>query len=107
MSWIDDLLKQDEIDDAREKSYLREHLEEAQNARLTDEDLQFVLDAIVEYYATSDVLDQAPDKNGEITIDGEAIAAYVIQKAQDERHSPFNPEDIIDIVALDMDYDNE
>ena len=61
MAWIDDLLKQDEVNDAREKVYIREHLEGEQNARLSDDDLQFMLDAIAEYYATSQVLDQKPD----------------------------------------------
>ena len=45
MAWIDDLLKQDEVNDAREKVYIREHLEGEQNARLSDDDLQFMLDA--------------------------------------------------------------
>ena len=106
MAWIDDLLKQDEVNDAREKAYIREHLEGEQNARLSDDDLQFMLDAIAEYYATSQVLDQKPDHNGEITVHGEDIVAFIIQKNRDEACLPLATEDIMDIVALDMEYDD-
>ena len=93
MAWIDDLLKQDEVNDAREKVYIREHLEGEQNARLSDDDLQFMLDAIAEYYATSQV-------------HGEDIVAFIIQKNRDEACLPLATEDIMDIVALDMEYDD-
>jgi hypothetical protein len=52
------------------------------------------------------VLDQKPDHNGEITVHGEDIVAFIIQKNRDEACLPLATEDIMDIVALDMEYDD-
>jgi hypothetical protein len=101
MASLEEELRQDELDDAREKAYFRQNLSQEQNARLTDDDLQLILDTIVEYYATSGIFDNA---NGDVDVDAEAVAQYVMEKTAAEKHSPFDKDDLTDIVVLELDY---
>ena len=101
MTALEEELRQDEQDDAKEKAYFRANLTKEQNARLTDDDLQLILDAIIEYYATSGIFD---NDDGDIYVDVEKTAEFVAQKVSDEGHIPFAGDDLMKIVMLELDY---
>lgn len=101
MASLEEELRQDEIDDAKEKAYFRQNLSQEQNARLTDDDLQLILDAIAEYYAMSGIFDNA---GGDIDVDAEEVAQFIIEKTAEENHPPFVEDDLIRIIMLELDY---
>ena len=78
----DDELMMDAADDARVVDYIRTHIPQELQERLTDETLYYLLDVLVEYYADSDLLDAEPDDEGFVSIDVDAIAediAFVVE----------------------------
>lgn len=107
MSWIEEGLEQDEIEDAREIAFFREHLSSVVSEQFTDDALHFILDSIAAYYAFSGILDQAPaGPDGQIDIDCEKIADYIIQQAEKELGTQLYRDGVVQIVMLDMDYNN-
>lgn len=104
MAVLDDELMQDAEDDARTIAFIRNYLPQDLKEKFTDEELYYFLDLIVEYYATSGVLDSIPDKNGYIDIDEDAIVDYVVKKAKKENMGDYSSEDILFVVQGEMEY---
>jgi len=104
MASFEEELLQDAIDDAREIAYFRAHLPADLAARFSDAEMQFVLDKITEYYATSGVLDTLPTKGDALEIDEEKVAEYVVHAAEKEKCGPLMMEDVLQIVILEADY---
>ena len=57
MASLDEELLQDAEDDARAVAFIQSRLPENLKAKFTEEVLYYFLDLIVDYYATTDVLD--------------------------------------------------
>ncbi|HIY36032.1 MAG TPA: hypothetical protein H9972_04835, partial [Candidatus Paraprevotella stercorigallinarum] len=70
----------------------------------TDEELYYFLDVIVDYYATSGVLDAEPDKDGYITIDEEKVVDYVVKQAKKDKMGDFDPDDVLWVVQGEMEF---
>ena len=104
MSNIDDELLKDAEDDAKTIAFIQNYLPQELKEKFTEEELYYFLDLIVEYYATSGVLDQTPDKNGYIDIDADKISAYIVEKAKKENMGNFAKEDILFVVQGEMEY---
>ncbi len=105
MAILDDELMQDAQDDARAVEYITSHLPQELREQLTEEQLYYFLDLIVEYYAQSGILDAEPDEDGYVDIDGEEVAAYIARKAKKEGIGEFSPEDLLFVVQAEMDYE--
>lgn len=105
-SFEDELLLEAE-DDARAVEYIRQHLPQEMQEKISDDQLYYFLDLIVEYYAESGVLDATPDKEGYIEIDEEAIASYLVEKSKKEGIGEFDVEDLLFVVQFEMDYREE
>lgn len=106
MSTIDDYLK-DEEDDARTVAFIRNYLPQELKEKFSDDELYYFLDVIVDYYATSGILDQEADEDGCIEIDQEAIAQHLAQTAEKEGMGKFLPEDLMFVVEAELEYGNE
>lgn len=104
---IDEELLQDAAHDAACVAYIQNHLPQELQEKFTEENLYYFIDLIVEYYAESGILDAAPDAEGYVEIDGEAIANYVVQKAKKEKVGDFDPEEIILVVGAQLDFEEE
>ncbi|MEG1580317.1 MAG: hypothetical protein RR386_03545 [Bacteroidaceae bacterium] len=104
MSNLDDELLKDAEDDAKTVAFIQNYLPQELKEKFSEDQIYYILDVIVEYYATSGVLDATPDKNGYIDIDAEAITAYVVMKARDEKMGTFLPEEVLFIVQGEMEY---
>lgn len=104
---IEEELLQDAAYDAAAVAYIRQHLPQELQELLTEEQLYYFLDLIIEYYAESGILDAEPDAEGYIDIDGEAIAAYLAQKAKKEGIGDFRAEDLLFVVQAQMDFEEE
>ena len=72
--------------------------------KITEDELYYFLDLIVDYYAESGVLDATPDKDGFVEIDTEAIANHLSAKAAKEGVGKFSPEDLLFVVQAELDY---
>jgi hypothetical protein len=104
MSDFDDELLKDAEDDRLTVEFIRHYLPQDVKPHFTDEDLYYLLDLIVEYYANSGILDAEPDKDGYIDIDIEAITQHLAAQAEKDKMGPFDPEDLRWVVEGEMEY---
>lgn len=99
-------LLQDAADDARAVEFIKNYLPQDVKGKFTDEELFYFLDVIVDYYATSDILENAvPDEEGFIDIDLEEIVKYVVEQAHKDKVGDFDPEDVMWVVQGEAEFD--
>lgn len=106
MASIDEELIYDAEEDARIVSFIQTALPTDLKETFSEDDIYYFLDVMAEYYAESGILEQQPDKDGFVEIDLEKVAAYMAQKARKEGIGTFNPDDLLFIVQLHMDYED-
>ena len=104
MASIDEELLRDEEENRRERAYIRERLPMDTKDKFSDEELQWMLDTLVEYYVTSGVLDSDAD---ELDIDLEQAAAYVCKEWHKEGRGELDPQEIFFVVEADLDFQEE
>lgn len=105
MASIDEEIRMDEEENLRELAFIRTQLPSDIKKYYSDKDILWMMDAIVEYYFTSGILESSDE---EIDIDLEAVAEEVCKKAKDEGFSAsFNPEDVFFIVQADLDFQEQ
>ncbi len=95
---------QEDLDDEKTIEYIRGYLPQDLKERFTDDDLQYFLDVIDDYYCNSGILDAKPDDDGCISIDLEEIAAYVVAEAQKDGIGTFTPEEVLFVVQGEAEY---
>ena len=104
MAVLDDELLEDAAIDAEVVCFVRQNLPDDVSERLSDEDLYYFHDLIEEYLADSSTLDIEPDEDGYVTIEVDAIVAYIIGKATAEKQGNFNEEDVAMVVEAELSY---
>ncbi len=97
-------LLMDAEDDARTIEFIRNYLPQELKDRFTEDELYYFLDVIVEYYATSGILEAEPDKDGCIDIDMEKIVDYVVKQARKDKMGEYDPEEVMWVVQGEMEY---
>lgn len=107
MASIDDELRIDDEENAREIEFIREQLPSELKDKFSEADLLFMLDTIVDYYFESGILEAEPDKEGYIDIDMQAVADHVSKKISEERHLEFDPSEVFFVVQADMDFQEQ
>ena len=95
---------QDAEDDARAVEFIKNYLPQEAKEKFTDEQLYYFLDVIIEYYATSGVLEAQPDKDGYIEIDEEKIANHLVEQAKKDNMGDFSFDDLMWVVQGEMEY---
>jgi hypothetical protein len=103
MSLEEDLLN-DERENRRERAFIREQLSAELKEKFSDQQLQFIIDAIATYFVESGVLDGDED---EVDVDLEEIAAFVCKEAEEEGEGPFDPQDVFFVVQGDLDFQEQ
>ncbi|MBR1733060.1 MAG: hypothetical protein IJ729_04890 [Alloprevotella sp.] len=103
MAQLDDELLQDAADDARTVAYIQQHLPQELQGRFTEEQLYYILDTVVEYYAESGVLEAEPDEEGYVDIDIEEAAAYVAKQARRDGIGELDPADLAFVLEAEAD----
>ena len=105
MADFDEEIRLDEEENRRELEFIRARLPQDFKKFYGDKDILWMMDALVEYYYTSGILESNEE---EIDIDLEAIAEYVCKKAKDEGYSSsYNPEEVFFIVQADLDFQEQ
>ena len=105
MASLEEELRMDEEENQRELEFIRKFLPVDLKYHYSNSDILWIIDAIVDYYYTSGVLDAEGD---EVDIDMEAVADYVCRRAKEEKVSQsFILEDVIIMVQADLDFQEQ
>ena len=104
MSTFEEELRLDEEENRREVAFIRERLPQELKSTFTDDHLYYCLDAIVDYYYDSGILESTDD---EVDIYLQQVANAVTEQAQREKVGTFNPEDVYYVVEADMDFQEQ
>lgn len=104
MDGLEQELLKDAEDDARTVEFIKNYLPQELKERFSDEELYYFLDVIVDYYATSGVLDATPDKNGYIEIDSDKVVDYIVKQAKKDNMGTYDPEEVLWVVQGEMEY---
>lgn len=95
---------EDDIDDQKTVEFIKNSLPQELKEKYDDDTLYYILDVINDYFTTSGVLDQEPDKDGFIDIDNDRIVEYIIKEAKHDKIGSFPADEIILIVQAEADY---
>lgn len=101
---FEDELRLDEEENRREIKFIRERLPQELKNVFSDDDLYYFLDAIVDYYYTSGILESTDE---EVDIDLQEVADAVTKQANTDKQGTFNPEEVYYIVEADMDFQEQ
>ena len=103
MSDKDEFLE-DDIDDSRTVKYIRNTLPQELKEKYSDDTLYYILDVINDWFMSSGVLEQEPDKDGFIDIDNDALVEYIIKEARHDKIGDFPADEIILIVEAEAEF---
>lgn len=103
MTSLDDELLLDAQENAREAQYIMDELPSELKMKFSNTDILYMMDAIVDYYFTSGVLDAQPDEDGYVDIDLQKVADYVCEKAKQDGYD-WDAHDLFLVVQADMDF---
>ncbi len=102
MADFEEELRLDEEENKRELEFIRTKIPADLIYHYSNSDILWIIDAIVDYYYTSGILDTDAE---EIDIDMEVVAQYVCQKAKEDNISKsFQLDDIVLMVQADLDF---
>ncbi|MBR3021638.1 MAG: hypothetical protein IKH59_04640 [Bacteroidaceae bacterium] len=99
----DEFLLED-IDDDKTIEFVRNYISTDLKEKLSDDDLEFFLDTISDYYCDHGVFDQEPDADGCVDVDVEAVATYLVKEAKKHGVGDFDLDEMIQIVAGELEF---
>lgn len=102
MAVLDDEIARDMADDARERAFMQRHLPDELRNALSEQDLQTVIEAACDYYATSGILENTGNKD--VDVDADKVAGYVRKQFEAENRPAPARDVLLQLVLLDMDY---
>jgi hypothetical protein len=103
MATEDDFLAE-YADDEKTIEFIKNYLPQDLKEKFSDDELQYFLDLIDEYYVESGILDSEPDAEGYVDIDLEKVADYIVKEAKKDKMGEFDPEEILFVVQGEMEY---
>ena len=104
MASFEEELRIDDEENKRELEFIRNYLPQEVKTHFTDDDIYYLMDAIVDYYFDSGILESAEE---EIDIDMEAVAAYVCALAVQEGHPALDAQEVRLIAEADLDFQEQ
>jgi hypothetical protein len=103
MATDDDFLAE-YADDEKTIEFIKNYLPQELKEKFSDDELQYFLDLIDEYYVESGILDSEPDAEGYVDIDLEKVADYIVKESKKDKMGEFDPEEILFVVQGEMEY---
>ena len=94
----------DEEENRREIAFIRERLPQELKTYFSDDDLYYLMDAIVDYYYDSGILESTAD---ELDIDLQQAADAVVAQAKKDKAGNFDPEAVYYVVEADLDFQEQ
>ena len=104
MSSFEDELRLDDEENRREIAFIRERLPQEMKSHFSEDDLYYFIDAIVDYYYDSGILESTDD---EVDIDLQKVADAVTEQAKRDKQGTFDPEEVYYVVEADMDFQEQ
>lgn len=104
MSSFEDELRMDEEENRREIAFIRERLPQELKTTFSDDDLYYFIDAIVDYYYDSGILESTAE---EVDVDLQQVAEAVTQQARRDKVGTFSADDVFFVVEADMDFQEQ
>lgn len=104
MASLDDELRLDAENDAKEAEYIFHTLSAELQERYTTEDILAIMDLIVEYYYDSGLLES---DDSEVDIDLQKVAEGVAASAKEQLGANYPAEDIFFMVQADLDWQEQ
>jgi hypothetical protein len=101
---FEDELRYDEEENRREIEFIRERLPQELKTYFTDDDLFYLLDAIVDYYYDSGILESTSD---EVDIDMQKVAQAVTEQASADKAGNFDADIVSYVVEADLDFQEQ
>jgi hypothetical protein len=98
---LEEELRLDEEENLREVEFIREQLPVDFKEHFSDADLLYLIDAIVDYYYDSGILEAPGD---EVDIDMQQVADAITQRALTEKIGHFDPQEMFFVVQADLNY---
>ena len=104
MSSFEEELRMDEEENRREIAFIRERLPQELKTYFSEDDLYYLMDAIVDYYYDSGILESTAD---ELDIDLQQAADAVVAQAKKDKAGNFDPEAVYYVVEADLDFQEQ
>ena len=100
MSDKDDLI----YDEDDSVAFIQNYLPQELKGKFSNDDINYIVDLIYEFYESNGFLDENSDDNAEIDIDEDELIGFVAKNAQKDGVGKFSPEDITFIVQGELEY---
>jgi uncharacterized protein (DUF2164 family) len=97
----------EDLDDDKTVEFIRNYISVDLKERLSDDDIEFFLDTISDYYYDNGVFEQEPDEDGCVDVDVEAVADYLVKEAAKYEIGEFDLDDMIQIVSGELEYGDQ
>lgn len=94
----------EDLDDDKTVEFIRNYVSQELKEKLADDDLDFFLDTICDYYCEAGTFDQEPDAEGCVDVDVEAVADYLLKEAKKHKVEGYDLDDMIQIVNGELEY---
>lgn len=99
MSTNNDELLYDEDDSVK---FIQNYLPQELKGKFSDDDINYIVDLIYDYYESNGMLNDDDDE--EVEIDEDEVVSYVVKNAQKDGVGKFKPEEIAFIVQGELEY---
>ena len=94
----------EDLDDDKTGEVIKNYVSQELKEKLTDDDLDFFLDSICDYYCDNGTFDQEPDAEGCVDVDVDAVADYLLKEAKKHKVEGYDMEDMIQIVNGELEF---
>lgn len=105
MASIDEELLMDAEENAREAEYILNTIPNELKEKYTQDDILFMMDAILDYYISSGVLEGNDDEEF-VEIDLQKVAEHVCKVAKEEGKD-YDPAEVFFVAQADFDFQEE
>ena len=105
MASFEEELLMDAEENAREAEYILNTIPNELKEKFTEDDIYFMMDAIVDYYVNSGVLEGSNDDEY-VEIALQKVAEYVCKVAKEEGKD-YDPADVFFVAQADFDFQEE
>ena len=100
MSEKDDFI----YDEDESVAFIQNYLPQDLKGKFSNDDINYIVDLIYEYYESKGFLNDGADQNASIDIDEEELIQFVVKNAQKDGVGKFEAEDITFIVQGELEY---
>ncbi len=91
-----------EYDEEKSLKFIQDHLPEEMKNEFTDDEINYIVDLIYEFYEDKGFLDESDDS--EIEIDEDELLDYIFENAREDEIREYTDEQIEAIVAGELAY---